>query len=115
MEQTELMLKEALQKLESAINHYEEIVKSLQQETDKDDSIKKLNSLKIRISEKQGTLNPDTKFEDITESALDHSPTIPSGHNVSLYYDKKPYKSAIIYQSSPVLSRPWLSFQLLNS
>jgi hypothetical protein len=115
VEQANLKLKIAFEKLEDAITHYQDL---LQKEIDKNQNMNEsqtIKSLKVLLHEKRHFLDPTITFEDISaHNVCDLSSSIPSGHVVTLFYTKHPIRKQTIYHSNPVNLKPWLSFRLRN-
>ncbi|KHF37772.1 hypothetical protein [Halalkalibacter okhensis] len=111
MEQTNQKLREAIQKLEDAINHYEDLLLVIEEQAPEESNIRRIKSLKVRISERKQILDPATHFEDSTTSNdIGSNVNVPSGHDVTLFYKRSPIQAAITYQSKPVTPKPWLSY-----
>ncbi|MDT8862755.1 hypothetical protein N0O92_21425 [Alkalihalobacillus sp. MEB130] len=112
MEQTDQQLKKALLKLEEALNHYEDLLATVEETSEsRNSNLLSIRSLKVRISEKQRMLDPSTQFEDITENNIEQfTSRIPSGHDVTLFYKRSPFQTSIVYHSEPVNPKPWLSY-----
>jgi hypothetical protein len=110
VEQTDQKLREAFQKLEEAINLFEEMLLVTQEQSQEEHTMKKIGSLKIRVSEKKHLLDPETQFEDIISNSEEIRSSIPPGHDVTLFYNRSPFQSTITYQSKPVTTKPWLSY-----
>ncbi|WP_332689134.1 hypothetical protein [Halalkalibacter lacteus] len=118
MEQSGQKLKEALQNLEDAMNHYENLLQIVTEEMETNRNLtvpQTIKSLKVLLHEKRHTLDPATRFEDITDHTIcDLSSTIPSGHATTLFYTKHPIRKQTIYHFEPVNLKPWLAFKLHN-